>query len=146
MMPPTNRKPGLSVLVVDDNRDAADTLGALLKIWGYDVRVVYNGLTALAAVAVAPPNYLFLDLGMPSMDGYAIARCIRHEFGISDIRIIALSAYSDEDHVRRVWNGGFDGYLTKPADPLLIKRILEGHADLKAPQRSAAPVRSCSIG
>jgi CheY-like chemotaxis protein len=141
----TNQIDGLSVLVVDDNRDAADTLGSLLEIWGYHVRVVYDGLNALAAVAVSPPDFLFLDLGMPSMDGYAIARCIRHEFGLSEIRIIALTAYSDDDHVRRVWNGGFNGYLTKPADPVQIKRILEGKIEWKAPPRSPL-IKSCSSG
>jgi AmiR/NasT family two-component response regulator len=57
-----------------------------------------------------------------------------------------LTAYSDEDHVQRVWNEGFDGYLTKPADPIQIKRILEGKVELKAPLRFSGLMRSCSVG
>jgi CheY-like chemotaxis protein len=123
--PLTIESHGLDVLVVDDNRDAADTLGLLLQIWGHRVRVAYDGPSALSAVLASPPEFVFLDIGMPSMDGYAIAHRIKTDLHLSAIRIIALTAYSDDEHLKRVWEEGFDGYMNKPADPLQIKRILE---------------------
>jgi len=137
----TGESHGLNVLVVDDNRDAADTLGFLLQVWGHRVRVVYDGPSALGAVIASVPDFLFLDIGMPSMDGYAIAHRIKSEMGLSDIRIIALTAYSDDEHLRRVWEEGFDGYINKPADPMQIKNILDLYANVEIPSYDPIALR-----
>ena len=104
------------VLVVDDNHDAADTLGRLLKHLDATVRVVYDGQSALAALADFKPDVVLLDLGMPEMDGYETARRIRQSPQQPSVTLIALTGWSqDEDH-RRTHAAGFDRHLVKPVE------------------------------
>jgi len=112
------------VLVVDDNHDAADSLCALLVVWGYDYRVAYDGPTGLALAQSYQPDCLLLDIGLPGMDGYTLARRIREQPGLEGAKLVALTAYSDEAHTRRAQEAGFDYRLTKPADPSEIERLL----------------------
>jgi two-component system OmpR family response regulator len=121
----------LRVLVADDNRDAADTLGVLLRMWGYQVRVAYDGAQALQVLDEYRPDCLFLDIGMPLVDGYAVARRVRQQPELRGVKLVALTAYSDEEHLRRVWEAGFNNYLPKPADPSEVKRMLEMLAEVK---------------
>lgn len=113
----------LRALVVDDNRDAADTLAVLAGLWGYEARAVYDGPAALAAAAEAPPDCLFLDIAMPGMDGFELATRLRQLPGLQRAKLVALSAYSGDTHHRRVREAGFDYALTKPADPADLKRM-----------------------
>src|SRR5262245_49345056 len=109
--PPGHR---LQVLVVDDNRDAADTLCIVLKLWGYEARAVYDGAAALVAARDFAPHCLVLDIGLPILDGYRVAERVRRLPGLENTKLIALTAYSDEAHLRRVREVGFDHHLVKP--------------------------------
>jgi two-component system, OmpR family, response regulator len=129
----------LRVLVVDDNRDAADTLAALAGIWGHDARAAYDGPAALATAQSFAPDCLFLDIGMPQMDGYAVARQVRQTPALRAVKLVALTAYSGVDHKRRVREAGFDYHLTKPADPGELERLFVMLAQaLKLAERTEA--------
>jgi signal transduction histidine kinase len=104
------------ILVVDDNRDAADSLGALLRMLGAEVRVVHDGESALDAFAAFHPRVTLLDLGMPGMDGYEVARRIRARPDAGGAALIALTGWGQERDRRRTAEAGFDGHLTKPVD------------------------------
>ena len=114
----------LHVLVVDDNRDAADSLCMLLRLWGYDCRVAYDGAAGLQAACDYRPDCLLIDLAMPGLDGYTLARRVRAQPGLDDAKLVALTAFSDETHVRRSQEAGFHFHLVKPTEPLEIKRIM----------------------
>jgi CheY-like chemotaxis protein len=111
------------VLVVDDNRDAADTLSILVKIWGHDVRVAYDGAAAFALAAAERPDVLLLDIVMPKMDGFHLARHLRRQTRFQDTLLVAVTGYADEVH-RRLWEGAFDHYLIKPVEPPALEKLL----------------------
>jgi DNA-binding response OmpR family regulator len=115
----------LHVLVVDDNRDAADSLCVLLRLWGHDCRAAYDGAAGLDLAAAYRPECLILDIAMPHLDGYDLARQVRHQPGLETSKLIALTAFSDEGHVRRAHEAGFDYYLTKPADATELEGLLK---------------------
>ena len=114
----------LHVLVVDDNRDAADSLCMLLRLWGYDCLVAYDGAAGLQAACDYRPDCLLIDIAMPGLDGYTLARRVRAQPGLDDAKLVALTAFSDETHVRRSQEAGFHFHLVKPTEPLEIKRIM----------------------
>jgi signal transduction histidine kinase len=112
------------VLVVDDNKDAATSLAAVLRHEGHDVRLAYDGPEALAAVASDRPQVVLLDIGMPGMDGYEVARRLRKTPDFDATAIIALTGFgSAEDH-RLSREAGFDRHLTKPVDPEALLDVL----------------------
>jgi two-component system, OmpR family, response regulator len=113
------------VLVVDDNRDAADSLCRWLRARGYDVRTAYDGQSALDEAMTFEPACVFLDLGLPVLDGFDVARQIRQHPVLNAAKLVALTAYSHEEHGKRVRSTGFDHHLVKPASPADIERILE---------------------
>lgn len=112
------------VLVVDDNRDAAQSLGMLLKLFGADVRIALNGPDALAALATYKPTVVLLDIGMPGMDGYEVARRIRQQSDLPDVTLIALTGWGQEEDRRRSRAAGFDYHLIKPADVSALQTLL----------------------
>ncbi|MCE7065040.1 response regulator [Dyadobacter sp. CY326] len=103
------------ILVVDDNRDAATTLGMFLKVKGYQTHTRFSGQDALDAVEAHKPDLVILDLAMPDMDGYETATLIREKHGQS-LSMIALSGYGQEEDKRRTAEVGFDAHLVKPVD------------------------------
>jgi two-component system OmpR family response regulator len=113
----------LHILIVDDNRDAADSLGELVRMLGHQVTVAYDGEAGLRAATRAPPDCLILDIAMPGMDGYTLARKVR-EAGLTGAKLMAVTAFSDAEHARRADEAGFDYRLVKPADPAEITRAL----------------------
>ena len=115
--PPDERRPGLRILVVDDNRDAADSLAALLELLGHRPTIAHDGPAALRAAAAEPPDCAFLDISLPGMDGYELARRLRSESGLRRVKLVAHSSYSDARHAERAAAAGFDFRLTKGADP-----------------------------
>jgi CheY-like chemotaxis protein len=103
------------VLVVDDNADAADTLAVLLMGEGHDVRIAHDGLTALREAASFRPRVVFLDLGLPGMDGYEVARRIRGQLDLHSVLLVALTGYGQEEDRRRTEAAGFNVHVVKPA-------------------------------
>lgn len=102
------------ILVVDDIRDAADLLSDILVARGFDARPAYDGAQALAAAEHFQPDIVFLDLGMPVMDGYATARALRARPGPQPL-LVALTAWGDAATAARVAAAGFDRHLVKPS-------------------------------
>jgi CheY-like chemotaxis protein len=115
---------GKRILVVDDNRDAAESLRMMLELLGADVRVAYNGRDAIARFAECQPTAMLLDIGMPGMDGYEVAREIRARADGSTALIVALTGWGQEDDRRRSREAGFDHHLVKPADLETLERVL----------------------
>jgi two-component system, chemotaxis family, CheB/CheR fusion protein len=111
---PTN--PG-RVLVVDDNRDAADSLVLILGQMGHEVRVCYEGQGALDAARALRPDVVFLDLVMPGMDGYEVARQLRALPECDGARLIALTGYGQPEDLEQSRAAGFDEHLLKPVEP-----------------------------
>jgi CheY-like chemotaxis protein len=116
--------PNRRVLVVDDNRDAAESLGLLLMLLGAEVRVVNDGPAALAEIPDFQPTVVLLDIGMPGMDGYEVARRIRQRPEGRDLMLIALTGWGQEEDRRRTSQAGFDHHLLKPADMTALKSLL----------------------
>ena len=115
---------GPSVLVVDDNRDAADSLAAMLDMMGAHTRVVYGGPDALTAIEAEVPALVLLDIGMPGMDGYEVARRIRANPANQRISLIALTGWGQDEDRRRSVAAGFDHHLVKPADIEQLRQLL----------------------
>jgi len=103
------------ILIVDDNVDAADLTAELLRHFGLSVNVAYGGHEALAAVKAIVPDVIFLDIGMPVMDGYAVAKALRCEADLAHVKIVALTAWGDQGSREKTKAAGFDYHLTKPA-------------------------------
>lgn len=116
--------PSRRVLVVDDNADAAESLAVLLRLGGHQVRIAHDGPGALADAAAELPDLVFLDLGMPGMDGYEVARRIRQDPGLRRVILVALTGWGQEQDRRRTRETGFDHHLTKPADPEALHQLL----------------------
>lgn len=112
------------ILIVDDNRDAADTLGMLLRNNGNEVRVAHDGIEAVAAAAEFHPHVVLLDIGMPRLNGYDAARRIRGELG-KDVLLIAVTGWGQEEDRRRSGEAGFDHHLTKPIHLATLDQLLE---------------------
>src|SRR5438552_212624 len=91
----------LRVLVVDDDHDVADTTAELVGMWGHETHVAYDGPAALVEAHRKPPEVALLDIGMPGMDGYALARRIRQEEPCEDTTLVAITAYSGDEYRRR---------------------------------------------
>jgi len=114
--------PGLRVLVVDDNVDAAETMGLLLATLGVDHSVAFNGADALRRVEASAPDAVLLDLGMPGMDGFEVARRViaRHP----GIALVALTGWSQSEDVARTRSAGFSEHLSKPVSPAALTALL----------------------
>lgn len=112
------------VLVVDDNRDAADSLAMMLRFLGGDVHVVYDGATAIDAMRIFRPSVVLMDLGMPGMDGCDVARQIRSEEGGHGVLLIALTGWGQDEDRRRSREAGFDHHMVKPVDLPALQALL----------------------
>ncbi len=112
------------VLVVDDNRDSADSLGLLLELQGHKVCIVHDGPGALAAAQTHRPHAVLLDIGLPGMDGYEVARQLRQLPGLDRVLLIAMTGYGQEEDKRRSQQAGFDAHLVKPADLDAVQALL----------------------
>jgi len=112
------------VLVVDDNEDAADSLATLLGVMGYEVRVAYDGPEAIQAADEFHPAVALLDIGLPRLSGYDIARHIRGTQG-SKVLLVAITGWGQDDDRRRAREAGFDHHFTKPADFEVLIELIE---------------------
>jgi PAS domain S-box-containing protein len=114
----------LKVLVVDDNVDAADSIALLLTIDGFNAQSVHGAVAALDTVKSFQPDVILLDIGLPVMDGYEVARRLRTNNAISHLRIVALSGYGQQADRERAARAGFDDYLVKPVEPTVLSQFL----------------------
>lgn len=115
---------GWSVLVVDDNTDAADTLALLLRLHGHRVTTAYTGADALAAARNEEPDAVFLDLRLPGADGYEVARHLRAAVPGRKLLLVAVTGYGQDGDHKRTREAGFDHHLVKPADPAALLALL----------------------
>ena len=118
-------KPNRKVLVVDDNRDAARSLAALLELSGYTVSTAFSGADALAAGGRDRPQFVLLDIGMPGMNGYEVARIIRNQDWGRHVLLVAITGWGQEADIRLANEAGFDHHLTKPVDLADIEKLLQ---------------------
>ena len=123
--PPT-QPPGklCRVLVVDDNVDAADSFALLLTAQGHDVRVAYDGPTALQGAHDFPPDLVLLDIGLPGLNGYEVAKRMRQQNGLETVVLVAMTGYGQETDRQHSKDAGFDHHLVKPADFATVRKIL----------------------
>jgi PAS domain S-box-containing protein len=121
---PARATPKRRILVVDDNVDAAESLAMLLRLEGHDVRVAHDGPAALAAVEADPPDIVFLDIGMPVMNGYDVAMLLRQRPGLEHLQLVAMTGWGQEEDRRRSQEAGFNHHLVKPADPEALHQLL----------------------
>jgi CheY-like chemotaxis protein/two-component sensor histidine kinase len=115
---------GLRVLVVDDSVDSARSLGTLLELLGHDVVVAHGGAQALKIVATRPPQVAVLDIGMPGMDGYELARRLRERFPTHELLLVAVTGWGKYEDRRRAREAGFDHHLVKPAKPSELQQAI----------------------
>ncbi|HKB34840.1 MAG TPA: response regulator [Gemmataceae bacterium] len=116
--------PKCRILVVDDNKDAADSLGRLLRMMGHEVHTAYDGLEAVGAAAAFQPDVALLDIGLPKLNGLEAARRIREQQRGGDIVLIALTGWGQEDDRRRSREAGFDHHMTKPVEFDALEKLL----------------------
>ena len=126
-----NRRAPRRVLVVEDNRDIRESLRLLLELWGYRVEEAKDGLEGLHKAVAWQPDAAVVDIGLPGLDGYAVARRVRAALG-RGIFLVALTAYRDRDEALAA---GFDEHMLKPADPRRLACLLD--RGKPAPARAA---------
>jgi signal transduction histidine kinase len=114
------------ILVADDNRDSAESLGMLLELAGHQVRMAYDGQEALAAAAEFLPEVLLLDIGLPRMDGYQVAERLRQDSRHDGMLLVAVTGYGTESDRDRGRAAGFDHHLVKPVDPVALRDLIAG--------------------
>ena len=118
------QSPPLRILIVDENVDAARTLGLLCEQMGHDCKYAYDGIAALEAARRLRPDVILLDIGLPGMDGFEVARQLRAEADFRDVLIIAVTGFASDEDRQRSREVGIDHYLVKPADPAFIESLL----------------------
>lgn len=128
------RAAGKIVLVIDDNRDAADLIGAFAEKWGHKSFVAYDGEHGLALARQISPEIVFIDIAMPGMDGFQVARQLRAEPQFANSVLIAFTGYATDEYKARADSSGFDAFLPKPADAEDLQCAL----DLKGGDKNTA--------
>jgi CheY-like chemotaxis protein len=119
------------ILIADDNADAADSLAMLLEMDGHSVTVVRDGREALASIEAAKPDVMLLDIGMPEIDGYEVARRVRGDSRNQSILLIAVTGWGQESDKARATAAGFDLHFTKPVEPPWLLEILRSELPLR---------------
>lgn len=112
------------VLVIDDDRDAAESMTVLLELWGHEVRIAYSGQEAVDMASAQAPDAVLLDIGLPGMNGYEVARRLRALPGCAKVMLVAVTGYGQEEDRRRSRESGFDHHLTKPVEPAALQGLL----------------------
>jgi CheY-like chemotaxis protein len=112
------------ILIVEDNKDAANSLSILLEVLGHEVKVAYTGPAGVEAAREWRPDVVLCDIGLPGLDGYGVARELRLNPTTARVRLLALTGYGQEEDKRRSREAGFDYHLVKPADPEELHRLL----------------------
>jgi CheY-like chemotaxis protein len=126
---PTAVGPRRRILVVDDNRDAADTLASMLDLMGHDVRVAYSGRGAIAAAETFRPALIFMDIGMPDVNGYEATQRVRAQEWAANVRVIAVTGWGQESDRARSRSAGCDEHLVKPVEMEALQKLLISELD-----------------
>ena len=113
------------LLVVDDNRDAAESMSMLLEMWGHEVAYAYDGPSALQTAQQLQPQAVFLDIGLPGMDGYEVAARLRELPQARNAILIAITGYGQEDDRLRSRRAGIDHHLVKPVAPDALRNLID---------------------
>lgn len=113
------------ILVVDDNRDLADSLSMLLRMDGHEVGTAYTSLSALELAVSFNPAVILLDIGLPEMDGYQVARRLNRTASLKSVRVVALTGYGQPEDRKRGREAGFDAHLVKPVGLAELRRNLD---------------------
>ena len=131
----TDRAPSrrARVVLVEDNPDAAESLLMLLELLGHQVRTFGDGVTALAAASANPPDVMIVDIGLPGIDGYEVARRARRDPALARVVLVALTGYGREEDKRDALRAGFDRHLVKPVEPGAIEGLV---AEMASPNRT----------
>ncbi len=119
------------VLVVDDNRDATETLALLLELWGHEVHSAFDGPSALAMAAEHRPEIVLLDIGLPGMTGYEVAQRLREVPGLERAMLVAVTGYGQREDHRRTREAGFDHHLVKPVEPEKLRELIDSAFSLE---------------
>jgi PAS domain S-box-containing protein len=115
------------ILVVDDNQDQAQSLGMLLRLMGYEIHVVHDGPSAVEAAVTMVPDVALIDIGLPGMNGYEVARQIRQHPELEQVVLVAQTGWGQEEDRRRSREAGFDYHLVKPVDTDALQNVLKAH-------------------
>jgi signal transduction histidine kinase/DNA-binding response OmpR family regulator len=130
------------VLVVEDNKDGAQILARLLRVWGHDVAVAHDGPAALESARAYHPEVVLLDIGLPGMNGYEVAQHLKEEDGMEKTFLVALTGYGQLEDQRESFAVGFDRHLVKPIDPAALKILLEERPPCTRPSPEAPAKRA----
>jgi CheY-like chemotaxis protein len=138
--PASALSPAIRVLIVDDNVDAAASLSLLLQLGGHAICTAYNGADALKLAAEIKPDVVLLDIGMPGMDGYEVARALRANPGVGNPVLVAVTGWGDAEDRLKSKAAGFDEHLTKPVDISMIELLFATLAAREAGIAGSPPV------
>ena len=114
----------MRILVVDDNRDAAESLAMMLSLMGNESKTAYDGLEALEVAATFRPDLILLDIGMPKLNGYDTARQIRQQPWGKHAVLVALTGWGQDDDRRKSLDAGFDSHMVKPIELPALEKLL----------------------
>lgn len=118
------------ILIADDNRDAAESMSMMLRLMGNEVRTVHDGAQAVEEASAFRPDVVLLDIGMPRLNGYAVARAIREQRWGAGMVLVALTGWGQDEDKRRAVEAGFDQHFTKPVNPAALERLIASlHSD-----------------
>jgi CheY-like chemotaxis protein len=120
-------QPRLRVLIIEDNQDAAEAMGDLMTLFGHVAELAGSGPEGIAAAHRQPPDVVLCDIGLPGMDGYAVAQQLRADPAFS-ARLVALTGYGHDTDRRRAEEAGFELHLVKPVGPEALRQLLAGWA------------------
>jgi CheY-like chemotaxis protein len=123
------------VLIVDDNEDSAESMAVLLRLRGHEVRLSYDGQSALEEAHAFKPDVMFLDLNLPRMDGYEVARRLRQEPAMRDMMLVAMTGYGQEEDRQRTREAGFHLHMVKPVDFDKIEELLSSAPDNRSAKK-----------
>lgn len=117
----------LRILIVDDNRDGADSLAMMLRLMGHEVRTAYEGQRGMAVAEEFRPDVILLDIGLPKLNGYEVCRRLRREPWGQRAVLIAVTGWGQEEDRRRSQEAGFDQHVVKPLDPDALMKLLAAY-------------------
>jgi two-component system, sensor histidine kinase len=140
--PPSKRR----VMIVDDSVDGAESMSVLLEMLGHEVRVVYDGASALSAAPEFKPEVVILDIGLPDLDGYHVARALRSQPETAGALLIALTGYGQESDRQRTRAAGFDHHLVKPASLEDVERVIATDGEDGQPRNPGVELRTDAAG